>query len=188
METHSDPLKYPPSPDSMPSESGDLGIRSKSSMRIRYEAEVEVLKRKIGDLEAIREQLGLSQRKMCQLLMVDPSAWTRWARGSGQAPPHIFRALQWYLALQEKYPALDVNFWLSAAPRAQGSLVQDEVWRTTNLELESLKREVEALRSELKSAHQNQQIRQRNRWQVKSLFFALAFGLMLGWLIKSFSV
>lgn len=94
--------------------------RSKSSLRIRYEAETEIIRRKIGSLEGIRQQLGLSQRKICQLLLVDPSAWSRWVRDDEDAPPHIYRMLQWYLALQDKYPALDVNFWLSTIARTQG--------------------------------------------------------------------
>ena len=87
--------------------------RAKSSLRLKYEAETQVIERKLGDLESIREKLGLSQRKIAQLLLVDPSAWTRWTKGQDQAPPHIYRMLQWYLALEDKYPALDVNFWLS---------------------------------------------------------------------------
>lgn len=91
--------------------------RSRSSLRLRYEAEVLTIKKKIGDLEYIRETLGLTQRKICQLLLVDPSAWTRWTKRGEDAPPHIYRALQWYLAIQDKYPALDVNFWLSTVSR-----------------------------------------------------------------------
>lgn len=126
------------------------GLRSKSSLRIRYEAEITVLKRKIGDLEQIRQQLGLSQRKICQLLMVDPSAWSRWTREGGQeAPPHIYRALQWYLALQEKYPALDVSFWLSTAPRAQESQIHDSAWASAVTDIEELRAEVRRLREEL---------------------------------------
>lgn len=78
--------------------------RQKTALRIKYEAEASIIKKKIGDLEGIRKQLGLSQRKMCQLLMVDPSAWSRWTKGGGQVPPHIYRALQWYFALIEKSP------------------------------------------------------------------------------------
>jgi transcriptional regulator with XRE-family HTH domain len=93
--------------------------KSKSVLRMRYEAEVSVIRRKLGDLEQIRNQLGLSQRKMCQLLLVDPSAWTRWTRGGEDAPPHIYRTLQWYLALEDKYPALDATFWLSAVAKVR---------------------------------------------------------------------
>ncbi|MES2965829.1 MAG: hypothetical protein V4760_18250 [Bdellovibrionota bacterium] len=87
--------------------------RAKTSLRLRYEAESQVIRKKLGDLESIRNQLGLSQRKIAQLLLVDPSAWTRWTKAGEKAPPHVYRMLQWYLALQDKYPALDVNFWLN---------------------------------------------------------------------------
>jgi hypothetical protein len=50
----------------------DLGIRSKTSLRMVYEAQVLVIKKQLGSLEKIRTHLGLSQRKMSQLLMVDP--------------------------------------------------------------------------------------------------------------------
>jgi hypothetical protein len=79
-------------------------FRIKSPIRMRYEAEVKFLKETNGDLEAIRERLGLSRRKICQLLLVDPSAWTRWTAEGGEAPPHIYRALDWYLAGLEKDP------------------------------------------------------------------------------------
>ena len=76
----------------------------KSSLRIRYEAESEVIRKKIGGLEDVRKDLGLSQRKMCQLLMVDPSAWSRWVKEPDKVPPHIYRTLQWYLALIDRQP------------------------------------------------------------------------------------
>ncbi len=95
--------------------------RAKSSLRLKYEAETQVISRKLGDLESIRGQLGLSQRKMAQLLLVDPSAWTRWTKGNDEAPPHIYRMLQWYLALENKYPALDVNFWLNTVAQVTTS-------------------------------------------------------------------
>ena len=78
--------------------------RAKTPLRISYETEVEIIRKKIGSIDDIREGLGLSRRKMCQLLLVDPSAWTRWGRNSAQIPPHIYRSLQWYLALIEKQP------------------------------------------------------------------------------------
>ncbi len=77
--------------------------RVKSSNRLRYDAEVQFLIRQNGSLEAIRHRLGLSKRKVCQLLLVDPSAWTRWT-GEEKAPPHIYRALDWYLSIMEKDP------------------------------------------------------------------------------------
>ncbi len=73
-----------------------------TSQKLKYSAEVSVIKSKLGDLENIRNKLGLSQRKISQLLMVDPSAWTRWVQGKTPTPAHIYRALQWYMALIEK--------------------------------------------------------------------------------------
>jgi transcriptional regulator with XRE-family HTH domain len=120
-----------------PSVSGSfkgISARSKSSQRLRYEAEVELIRKKLGDLEAIRETLGLTQRKMAQLLLVDPSAWTRWTKGGESAPPHIYRMLQWYLALQDKYPALDAGFWLSAVAKVRDPDLSEK----SRLEIEKL--------------------------------------------------
>ncbi|MEO0335607.1 MAG: hypothetical protein AAF202_04405 [Pseudomonadota bacterium] len=91
------------------SESSTLGpvepdSRSKSSLRKKYEAEKHSLEKQLGSLEEIRSRLGLSQRKMAQLLMVDPSAWTRWIKDPSKVPPHVYRSLQWYLELTEKQP------------------------------------------------------------------------------------
>jgi|GEM_PF-4669542 len=71
--------------------------RTKTSQRLKYEAEIAVLKKEIGSLEEVRIKLGFSRRKICQLLLVDPSAWTRWTAENQDAPPHIYRALKWYL-------------------------------------------------------------------------------------------
>lgn len=89
----------------------DEEVSVKSTSRIHYEAQAKVIQKQLGSLEEIRSNLGLSQRKICQLLLVDPSAWTRWMK-SGEAPPHIWRALQWYSALQEKIPGLTPNYFL----------------------------------------------------------------------------
>lgn len=106
-------------------------IVADSSQKMRYNAQVDVLKKQIGDLEEIRAKLGLSQRKICQLLMVDPSAWTRWTKYSrlsnkkkAGAPPHIYRALQWYLALQTKIPGLTNEYFLNINPNSTDSRLQ----------------------------------------------------------------
>lgn len=103
--------------------------KAKTSLRINYEAQVEVIKKQIGDLEFVRAKLGLSARKMCQLLLVDPSAWTRW-RKSNDAPPHIWRALQWYLTIQEKIPGLSAHYFIgkdSSILNAQSELKMNEL-------------------------------------------------------------
>jgi len=99
------------------SEGFDEGVRSKTSSRIFYEAQVSVIQKQLGNLEKIRTDLGLSQRKICQLLMVDPSAWTRWNRSGEEAPPHIWRALQWYMTLQEKIPGLTPQYFIGKDPQ-----------------------------------------------------------------------
>src|SRR4051812_10712453 len=78
--------------------------RTKSSQRMKYEAEVRLFRASFGGLEDVRLRLGLSQRKICQLLLVDPSAWTRWGRDESRVPPHIYRVLEWYISLAEKDP------------------------------------------------------------------------------------
>jgi hypothetical protein len=88
----------------------------KSSTRLLFEAQVSVIKNQIGDLETIRQGLGLSQRKICHLLMVDPSSWTRWTRWGEGVPPHIYRALQWYMIIQEKIPGLTPQYFIGKDP------------------------------------------------------------------------
>lgn len=89
--------------------------RKKSPNRMRYDAEIRVIRARVGNLEEIRAKLGFTRRKMCQLLLVDPSAWTRWTAPGGEAPPHIYRALEWYLLLIEKDPRalLPIGSWSS---------------------------------------------------------------------------
>ncbi len=130
--------------------------RARSSLRQRYEAEAKVIERRIGGLEKARESLGLSQRKMAQLLLVDPSAWTRWTQTESGAPPHVWRALAWYLALQDKYPALDAAFWLQGVARsADGDRISqnaDEIragrlhTRSLEIKIQDLSREIAQLR------------------------------------------
>jgi hypothetical protein len=72
-------------------------------LRARYMLEKQQIQDEIGDLKQILETLGLSQRRACQLLLVDPSAWTRWSKM--EAPPHIYKALHWLLQLQKLNPA-----------------------------------------------------------------------------------
>lgn len=101
--------------------------RAKSPTRMRYEAEITHLLKQNGDLEQIRQKLGLSRRKICQLLLVDPSAWTRWTSPGGSAPPHIHRALDWYISILEKdpeYRRLSHRFadWLGKEKDLEGRL------------------------------------------------------------------
>ena len=125
-------------------------LKAKSSHRMIYESEVVVIKRQIGELEQIRQNLGLSQRKICQLLMVDPSAWTRWLKTEGGAPPHIYRALQWYLQLVDKHPSLKPALFLadfrSKAPAPAAPALPDPELGNIRSSLELAKGEIKKLK------------------------------------------
>jgi transcriptional regulator with XRE-family HTH domain len=127
-------------------EGSDDGLRSKTSLRMLYEAQVTVIQKQIGDLEQVRLGLGLSQRKMCQLLMVDPSAWTRWNRGEQKPPPHIWRALQWYISLQEKLPGLTPQYFIGKDPQ----ILMSEFKTSFSGQIGELQRSAEALKLEVR--------------------------------------
>ncbi len=76
--------------------------QKKLSPREQYLLERDRIKFEIGDLQQIRLKIGLSQRRLCQLLLVDPSAWTRWNKLG--APPHVYQALRWLLELKKINP------------------------------------------------------------------------------------
>lgn len=138
---------------------GEIDPRSKTSLRMHYEAQVSVIQSQIGNLEEIRGSLGLSQRKMAQLLLVDPSTWTRWTKQGDEAPPHIWRALQWYSALKEKIPGLTPQYFIGSNPQAlhQKALRELDVERQERqqnlnvlaMKLDNLSSERDLLRDEL---------------------------------------
>lgn len=116
--------------------------RVSSALRMKYEAEVQLIKHKWGSLEDIRKTLGLSQRKICQLLLVDPSAWSRWTRinengSEEEAPPHIYRSLSWYLLLLDKSPELSPYVFLQTVARPQ--IPEKEIQKVTGKISEELK-------------------------------------------------
>lgn len=126
---------------------GDLGPRSKTSLRMHYEAQVSVIQKQLGNLEEIRGELGLSQRKMAQLLLVDPSSWTRWTKQGDEAPPHVWRALQWYLALREKIPGLTPQYFISTHPQ----VLHQKALQELDLERQQRTESMENLSSQLQS-------------------------------------
>jgi len=78
--------------------------RQKTPLRMKYESEARVFLSRHAGLENIRKNLGFSQRKISQLLMVDPSAWSRWVKDESKIPPHICRSLEWLLQIEGKNP------------------------------------------------------------------------------------
>lgn len=73
-------------------------LRSRSSRRLRHEAEMRVFETRQGSLEQIRQQLGLRPSQICEILKVHPSAWIRWTK-THKAPPHVYQMLEWYIEL-----------------------------------------------------------------------------------------
>jgi hypothetical protein len=126
-------------------EPNEPSLRAKTSLRMHYEAQVAVIQKQTGGLEQIRSMLGLSQRKMAQLLLVDPSSWTRWVKGGDSVPPHVWRSIQWYLALREKIPGLTSQYFLSSTPESfhQKALKELELERSERtMALKDLKDEL----------------------------------------------
>lgn len=166
--------------------------RIPSSLRMKYSAEVQLIINKWGNLEQMRKSLGLSQRKICQLLLVDPSAWTRWTRNSEsmEAPPHIYRALSWYFLLLDKSPEFSPYVFLQTVARPQ--IPQTEIEKATQQISESLKQTVSS-QNEIRYAelvHKLQQVQKTNRQQrqwllaISGFLFAL-FAIGAGLLIFS---
>lgn len=150
------------------------GLRIKTSQRMHYEAQVRVIRSQIGGLEKIRADLGLSQRKISQLLLVDPSAWTRWTRAGEEAPPHVWRALQWYLALKEKLPGLTPHYFTGTDPR----LLEEKTRR--QWESEKVAREDEVRRLEDRLLGLEAEARSLRRWLAfGSWILGLAVGFAL---------
>lgn len=117
--------------------------RSKTPHKILYAAEVKVFKAQHGGLEEIRQKLGYSRRKMCQLLMVDPSAWTRWMKDEDRVPAHIYRALEWFLALNQKaMTSPDLAAIFAARYRVQS--------KSPNFNSSSIQREISSLQQEVR--------------------------------------
>lgn len=118
---------------------GEGAPKAKTSLRMLYEAKANLICRQLGGLLGVQRALGLSQRKLAQLLMVDPSTWNRWSKNEEQIPPHIWRSLEWYLALQDKVPGLtpahftgvsleqlDERFDVLANELRQGQLAEEQ--------------------------------------------------------------
>jgi len=117
---------------------------NKLSLRERYLLERDQIRNEIGDLSQILDTLGISQRKACQLLLVDPSAWTRWNKTS--APPHIYQALRWLVQLKKINP--------EAVGPTDLSTRLDHVQSNTSSKLRILEESLGYLEKKLVLAHQ----------------------------------
>lgn len=166
---------------------GDLSPRSKTSLRMHYEAQVSVIQKQIGNLDEIRGNLGLSQRKMAQLLLVDPSSWTRWTKHGDEAPPHIWRSLQWYLALKEKIPGLTPQYFINTSPQVlhQKALKELDLERQERIEnmenvtqkLQNLLQERDGLKGELGQLKKD--LNFHKKMSIVILFTSISWGAAL---------
>jgi transcriptional regulator with XRE-family HTH domain len=120
----------------------------KEAPKEAYRREKERICSEHGGLEQIRHRLGLSQRKLCQLLLVDPSAWTRWLKSD--APPHVYQALNWLLQLKKMNP--------DATAPSQFSGRLDLLTKNTDKKIEDLERQISFLERSLilSSIHQSE--------------------------------
>lgn len=120
----------------------------KEAPKEAYRLEKERISLQHGSLEQMRHSLGLSQRKLCQLLLVDPSAWTRWLKTD--APPHVYQALNWLLQLKKINP--------DATTPSQFSGRLDLLTKNTDKKIEDLARQISFLERSviLSSVHQSE--------------------------------
>lgn len=159
-------------------ESIELNPRSKTSLRMHYEAQVSVIQKQTGNLEEIRASLGLSQRKMAQLLLVDPSSWTRWTKNKDEAPPHIWRSLQWYMALREKIPGLTPAYFLGSNPQVLHQKALQEVENEKSARIEMVKSEKQALQMQMDALKKD--LNFHRKMSIVILFSSLCWALALG--------
>lgn len=186
------PLNDPNLKDTL-NESGSE-VRAKTSIRMNYEAQVSVIKAQIGNLESIRLNLGLSQRKIAQLLLIDPSSWSRWTQKGDGVPPHIYRALQWYMILQDKVPGLNASYFLQ---KDVGNLKKeiekkltdrmDQLVFNSASEIERFEGEIIDLKQKLKESQDSQQILSKKLKRIMLIFaatvFSACFALILVFLL-----
>jgi transcriptional regulator with XRE-family HTH domain len=157
--------------------SENLVPQQKTPQRLQYEAQVDVIKHQIGELEFIRAQLGLSQRKISQLLLVDPSSWNRWINEPDKIPPVIWRALQWYLALNNKIPGLNTQYFLSQNNHSiLNKTIKDLQEKQSEVELieQNFLNSIEKLKFD--NHHQQDQLQKQQR----HLRFAYALLFLIG--------
>lgn len=72
------------------------------------------------DIEAYRHHLGFTQKKMTELLKVDPSAWTRWRKS--KAPAWAMQSLDWLVRLNDQQEALGAQKGIEMAVQGLSEL------------------------------------------------------------------
>ncbi len=127
------------------------------------------------------------------------NSFTRWTQEGQGAPPHIWRALAWYLALQDKYPALDAAVWLQGVARsADGDRISqnaDEIraaklhTRSLEIKIQELSREIATLKQIVPESERipaaPEKKEQAETRALANFFLALTFAI-LGFIVASF--
>lgn len=141
-----------------------------------YLAEKEQIKKEIGELEDVRQALGLSRRKVCQLLLVDPSSWTKWTRPGQDAPAYIYRSLQWALAILEKYPETH-PLALQLLKERAGKM--DHIAEKLESKLQLHKSILFDLDMKVEKAQKDREVLLKENAKMKKLSLILALGFLL---------
>ncbi len=141
-----------------------------------YFAEKEQIKKELGSLEDIRQALGLSRRKVCQLLLVDPSSWTKWTREEQDAPAYIYRSLQWALAILDKYPETH-PLALQLLREKSGKL--DHISEKLESKLQLHKSILFDLDMKVEKAQKDRELLLKENAKMKKMSFILALGLFV---------
>jgi transcriptional regulator with XRE-family HTH domain len=142
-------------------------------LKERYRAETDFLRQKLGSLEQIRRDLGLSQRKMSELLLVDPASWNRWVK-QDRAPSYIYKSLQWFLALRDRNPEIASLAWLKTHSTERNTLYLEE-------RIEELSRQIELLKRQAPQTSERPSVKLAPpNWVFIALGVALGFSLCYG--------
>lgn len=166
---------------------GFIDAVARNPQRMTYQAQVDVIQRQIGGIEDVRLKLGLSARRICQLLLVDPSAWSRWTRSPSGPPAHVWRALQWYMILNEKIPGLTPDYFVGRNPIDESYRIRREM----DQKVQALEKGQVAWSLEQKQVLEKLQLEIANslrreqelRGQLKAFEFRMKKMTNLGWLL-----
>jgi hypothetical protein len=166
--------------------------RNRSRTRIFNEASAELIRKRIGGLQGFINSLQLTPRRTCELLLIDPSTWSRWKANENLVPPHSWRAMEWYLALQDKIPGLSTQYFLTKESGVTQvsieKMVREELKKQYQKELLELGKLAFETTQKLKELTQQTSIQDQNQAQAQvyskqnsvwPIFFAFIFGSIL---------
>ena len=133
----------------------ELEVQNQSAdfiKQVPYASEVGQIISKYGDLEDMREHLGLSRRAICQQLLVDPSAWSRWTK-AGQAPAYVYQAIANLIYIEKLRQGEAPGLSAPAEKPSQWSLELDELqMQMAQMKTEKIQLSEQLLRREYVSA------------------------------------